>query len=98
MQTLKCRIICWCGPSKGFVLKFGKKKKGAENSGRYRSTSEEDKKAVGDAESKAFEDTYKKLEMKGGERNIYKLSKTRDIRTNVPTSYSALRWKISSLS
>jgi Reverse transcriptase (RNA-dependent DNA polymerase). len=71
-KTLKIKKTCF---------KVWQTDRNVENFERYKSARKEVKKAVRDAKSKAYDDFYKKLETKEGERNIYKLAKFRDRKT-----------------
>ena len=48
---------------------------------RYKEAKRETKKAVSEAKAKAFEELYRRLDTKEGERELFKLAKARDRRT-----------------
>ena len=52
-----------------------------KNWGKYQSVRRETKKAVSEARFKAFEEFYQALEIKNGERKIYKIAKRREKKT-----------------
>ena len=49
---------------------------------RYKEAKRETKKAVSEAKAKVFEELYRRLDTKEGEKELFKLAKARDRRTN----------------
>ncbi len=65
-----------------------------ENLEKYKNAKKEVKKVVSEAKKKAFENFYKKLDTKEGEKDIYKIAKVRERNTRDLTEIKCIKMKM----